>query len=179
MPHPWRAYDARPLAGALAGRHMLQRRRIPAPLCVAAAITLLAAATAEGFAVEHPLLHSRAGGVPHSTGSLPQTISVSPRHAPWPQAAAAAPLSGDRPTPQRERPQGILSAADRPGYARPRGQRVSGGDQGEQLWGRQVIPERLRIAQQYLDDAQSLVARGPPGECSLPGLLCGLPGHVG
>jgi hypothetical protein len=50
--YPLRAYDALHLACALA-----VRRGMPPPLFGAADATLLGAARAEGFLVDHPLLH--------------------------------------------------------------------------------------------------------------------------
>ena len=55
--HPLRAYDAIHLAGALAIQRILQQQELPAALFVAADDVLLAAATAEGFVVDNPLLH--------------------------------------------------------------------------------------------------------------------------
>jgi hypothetical protein len=55
--HPLRAYDAVHLACALTVRRLMQQRGLPPPLFVAADDTLLAAAVAEGFAVDNPLLH--------------------------------------------------------------------------------------------------------------------------
>jgi len=54
--YPVRAYHALPLACALAARQRLQQHGAPGLRCVAAATTLLAAARAEGFLVDHPLL---------------------------------------------------------------------------------------------------------------------------
>jgi predicted nucleic acid-binding protein len=55
--HPLRAYDALHLACALAVRSTLQQYGLPAPLFIAADDALLAAARAEGFAVDNPLRH--------------------------------------------------------------------------------------------------------------------------
>jgi predicted nucleic acid-binding protein len=55
--HPSRAYDALQLACAIAVHRELQQSGLPAPLFVSADSTLLAAATAEGFTVDNPLLH--------------------------------------------------------------------------------------------------------------------------
>jgi uncharacterized protein len=55
--HPLRAYDAVHLACALTVQRLMQRRGMPPPLFVAADVTLLAAAAAEGFAVDNPLQH--------------------------------------------------------------------------------------------------------------------------
>jgi predicted nucleic acid-binding protein len=55
--HPLRAYDAIHLACALTVQRILQQQALPAPLFVAADDALLAAARAEGFVVENPLLH--------------------------------------------------------------------------------------------------------------------------
>jgi hypothetical protein len=55
--YPLRAYDAVQLACALTVRRGLHRRGLPPPLFVTADTTLLAAAAAEGFAVDNPLLH--------------------------------------------------------------------------------------------------------------------------
>jgi predicted nucleic acid-binding protein len=55
--HPLRAYDALHLACAFAVREALQPYGLPAPLFVTADDALLAAARAEGFAVENPLQH--------------------------------------------------------------------------------------------------------------------------
>jgi predicted nucleic acid-binding protein len=55
--HPLRAYDAVHLACALTVRRLMQQRGLPPPLFVAADDALLAAATAEGFTVDNPLLH--------------------------------------------------------------------------------------------------------------------------
>lgn len=55
--HPLRAYDAIHLACALTVRRILQQQALPAPLFVAADDALLAAAAAEGFAVDNPLLY--------------------------------------------------------------------------------------------------------------------------
>ena len=55
--HPLRAYDALHLACALAVREALQPYGLPAPVFVTADDALLAAARAEGFAVENPLQH--------------------------------------------------------------------------------------------------------------------------
>ena len=53
--YPLRAYDAVQLACALTVQRLMQRRGMPPPLFVAADTTLLAAAVAEGFAVDNPL----------------------------------------------------------------------------------------------------------------------------
>jgi predicted nucleic acid-binding protein len=53
--HPLRAYDALHLACAITVQRILQQQGLPTPLFVAADDALLAAATAEGFAVENPL----------------------------------------------------------------------------------------------------------------------------
>ncbi|HEY5867011.1 MAG TPA: type II toxin-antitoxin system VapC family toxin [Candidatus Tectomicrobia bacterium] len=53
--HPLRAYDALHLACALAVRDALQPYGLPAPVFVTADDALLAAARAEGFAVDNPL----------------------------------------------------------------------------------------------------------------------------
>jgi hypothetical protein len=55
--HPLRAYDAVHLACALTVRHIVQQQGLPPPPFIAADDALLAAATAEGFAVDNPLLH--------------------------------------------------------------------------------------------------------------------------
>jgi hypothetical protein len=55
--HPLRAYDAVQLACALTVRRGMHRRGMPPPLFVAADMTLLAAARAEGFLVDNPLQH--------------------------------------------------------------------------------------------------------------------------
>lgn len=55
--YPLRAYDAVQLACALTVRRSMHRRGMPSPLFVTADTTLLAAAQAEGFAVDNPLLH--------------------------------------------------------------------------------------------------------------------------
>jgi hypothetical protein len=55
--HPLRAYDALHLACAFAVREALRPYGLPAPLFVTADDALLAAARAEGFAVENPLQH--------------------------------------------------------------------------------------------------------------------------
>jgi hypothetical protein len=55
--YPLRAYDALHLACALAVRSGLQPYGLPAPLFVSADDALLAAARAEGFPVDNPLLH--------------------------------------------------------------------------------------------------------------------------
>ena len=55
--HSLRAYDAIHLACALSVQRILQEQELPAPLFIAADDVLLAAATAEGFAVDNPLLH--------------------------------------------------------------------------------------------------------------------------
>jgi len=55
--HPLRAYDAVHLACALTVRRLTQQHGLPPPLFVAADDALLAAAVAEGFAVDNPLLH--------------------------------------------------------------------------------------------------------------------------
>jgi predicted nucleic acid-binding protein len=55
--HPLRAYDAMHLACALSVQRILQEQKLPPPLFIAADDALLAAATAEGFAVDNPLLH--------------------------------------------------------------------------------------------------------------------------
>jgi uncharacterized protein len=55
--HALRAYDAVQLACALTVRHLLHQHELAPPLFVAADDVLLAAATAEGFAVENPLQH--------------------------------------------------------------------------------------------------------------------------
>ena len=55
--HPLRAYDAIHLACASTIQRILQQQELPAPLFVAADDALLAAATAEGFIVDNPLLH--------------------------------------------------------------------------------------------------------------------------
>lgn len=55
--HPLRAYDALHLAYALAVRSTLLQYGLPAPLFIAADDALLAAARAEGFAVDNPLRH--------------------------------------------------------------------------------------------------------------------------
>jgi predicted nucleic acid-binding protein len=55
--YPLRAYDAVHLACALTVRRLTQQRGLPPPLFVAADDALLAAAAAEGFAVDNPLLH--------------------------------------------------------------------------------------------------------------------------
>jgi predicted nucleic acid-binding protein len=55
--HPLRAYDAVQLACALTVRHLMQQRGLSPLLFVAADDALLAAAMAEGFAVDNPLLH--------------------------------------------------------------------------------------------------------------------------
>jgi predicted nucleic acid-binding protein len=55
--YPVRAYDALHLACALAARQRLQQHGAPGRRCVAAATPLLAAAKAEGFLVDHPLLY--------------------------------------------------------------------------------------------------------------------------
>jgi uncharacterized protein len=55
--YPLRAYDAVQLACALTVRRSMHRRGMLPPLFVAADDTLLAAAAAEGFAVDNPLLH--------------------------------------------------------------------------------------------------------------------------
>jgi len=54
---PLRAYDAVQLACALTVRRLMHQRGMPPPLFVAADDALLAAAAAEGFAVDNPLLH--------------------------------------------------------------------------------------------------------------------------
>jgi len=54
---PLRAYDAVQLACALTVRRLMHQRGLPPPLFLAADDTLLAAATAEGFVVDNPLLH--------------------------------------------------------------------------------------------------------------------------
>lgn len=54
---PLRAYDAVQLACALTVRRLLHQRGLPLLLFLAADDTLLAAATAEGFLVDNPLLH--------------------------------------------------------------------------------------------------------------------------
>ena len=53
--HPLRAYDSLHLACALAVRDALQPYGLPAPVFVTADDALLAAARAEGFAVDNPL----------------------------------------------------------------------------------------------------------------------------
>lgn len=55
--YPLRAYDALQMACAIAVHSFLQQKALPAPLFVAADDTLLAAAAAEGFVVDNPLLH--------------------------------------------------------------------------------------------------------------------------
>jgi uncharacterized protein len=55
--HPLRTYDALHLACTMAVRRVLQQNALPAPFFIAADDTLLAAATAEGFIVDNPLLH--------------------------------------------------------------------------------------------------------------------------
>ena len=55
--HALRAYDAVQLACALTVRRLLHQHGLTPPLFVAADDVLLAAAAAEGFAVENPLLH--------------------------------------------------------------------------------------------------------------------------
>jgi hypothetical protein len=55
--HALRAYDAVQLACALTVRRLLHQYGLTPPLFVAADDVLLAAAAAEGFAVENPLLH--------------------------------------------------------------------------------------------------------------------------
>ena len=55
--HVLRAYDALHLACAMAVRRALQQNGLSAPSFVAADSALLAAATAEGFIVDNPLLH--------------------------------------------------------------------------------------------------------------------------
>jgi hypothetical protein len=55
--HPLRAYDAVQLACALTVRRLMQQRGLAPPLFVAADDVLLAAAAAEGFVVDNPLLH--------------------------------------------------------------------------------------------------------------------------
>jgi predicted nucleic acid-binding protein len=55
--YPLRAYDAVQLACALTVRRSMHRRGMLPPLFVAADDALLAAAAAEGFAVDNPLLH--------------------------------------------------------------------------------------------------------------------------
>ena len=56
--HALRAYDAVQLACALTVRRLLHQHGLAPPLFVAADDVLLAAAVAEGFAVENPLLHA-------------------------------------------------------------------------------------------------------------------------
>ncbi|MBI3328299.1 MAG: type II toxin-antitoxin system VapC family toxin [Nitrospinae bacterium] len=55
--HPLRAYDALQLACAVGVRGRIQQNGLPAPIFVAADDILLAAATAEGFTVDNPLLY--------------------------------------------------------------------------------------------------------------------------
>ena len=54
---PWRAADAIHLACALPIRRIAQEQGLPPPSFVVADTALRAAATAEGFVVEHPLPH--------------------------------------------------------------------------------------------------------------------------
>jgi predicted nucleic acid-binding protein len=55
--HPLRASDAIHLAGALTIRRIAHEQGLPPPSFVGADDALLAAATAEGFVVDNPLLH--------------------------------------------------------------------------------------------------------------------------
>jgi predicted nucleic acid-binding protein len=55
--YPLRAYDALQLASAMAVRGVLRQNALPTLLFVAADDILLAAAAAEGFIVDNPLLH--------------------------------------------------------------------------------------------------------------------------
>jgi predicted nucleic acid-binding protein len=55
--HPLQASDAVQLACALTVRRLMQQRGLAPPLFVAADDVLLAAAAAEGFEADNPLLH--------------------------------------------------------------------------------------------------------------------------
>ena len=56
--HPLRAYDALHLACAQAVREVLESQRLSVPVFIAADDMLLAAAAAEGFAVDNPLQYT-------------------------------------------------------------------------------------------------------------------------
>jgi predicted nucleic acid-binding protein len=71
--YPLRAFDALHLACALAARQRLQQHGAPGLPFVAADAALLAAAAAEGFLVDHPLVYpgkSCARRVPREAAAL-------------------------------------------------------------------------------------------------------------